>query len=74
MVWDGFYSQAELWDDCWGVTFRGDSGLYRFDLVCSEKLAFYELADIMGEISLLLAGWDGRTRWGGGGTGVGLRD
>ena len=25
----------------------------------------------MGEIGLLLTGWDGRTVWGGGGTGVG---
>ena len=53
-----------------GVTFRGYAGSYRFTPVCSEKLAFYALAGRMGEIGLLLDGWDGRTRrngWDGGG-------
>ena len=65
LVWDGLYSQAELWDDCWGIPFRGDAGLYRFAPVCSNKLAFYALDSIMGETGLLLAGWDGRTGWDG---------
>ena len=50
LVWDGLYSQAELWAACWGVTFRGDNGLYQFDPVFSMKLAFYALDGIMGEI------------------------
>ena len=64
------YSPAELWEACCGVPFRGDSGSYRFDSVRLKKLAFYALAVIMGEIGLLLAGWDGqtgRTGWDGGG-------
>ena len=35
---------------------------------------FYALAGIMGEIGLLLAGWDEWTGWDGGGTGMGWRD
>ena len=53
-----------------GFPFRGDTESYQFTPVCSEKLDFYALAGIMGEIGLLLAGWDGRTghtRWDGGG-------
>ena len=64
------YSKAELWEDFGGVSFSGDAGLYRFAPVCSNKLAFYALDSIMGEIGLLLDGWDGRTRrngWDGGG-------
>ena len=55
MVWDGLYLRAALWEACWGVLFRGDSELYRFSLFCSEKLAFYAMAGIMGEIFLLMA-------------------
>ena len=50
-----------------GVPLRGDAVLYWLDLVCLEKLSFYALDGIMVEIGLLLAGWDGRTRWDGGG-------
>ena len=74
LVWDGFYSQAELWEACWGVPFRGDTGSYWFYRFRSDKLDFYMLAGIMGEIGLLLDGWDGMTKWGGGGTGMGWRD
>ena len=58
MDWYGFYSQAALWKACWRVSFRGDTRSYRFAPVCSDKLAFYVLGDIMGEIGLLLAGLD----------------
>ena len=64
MFWDGLYSRAALWEACRGVPFRGDAGLYRFSLVRSEKLDFYVLAGIMGEIGFL---WDGRIGWDGGG-------
>ena len=57
-----------------GVPLRGDAVLYWLDLVCLEKLSFYALDGIMVEIGLLLAGWDGWTRWDGGGTGVGWRE
>ena len=42
-----------------GVPFRIDAGSYWFTSVCSEKLDFYAIAGIMGEIGLLLSGWDG---------------
>ena len=47
------------------------AGLYRypFSWVCSEKLDLCALVGIMGEIGLLLSGWDGWTGWDGGGTG-----
>ena len=51
------------------VTFIGDDGSYQFTMIRSEKLVFNALAGIMGEIGLLLAGWDrrtGQTIWGGG--------
>ena len=47
---------------------------YWFYQGCSEKLAFYALGGIMGEIGLLLDEWDGWTGWDGGGTGVGWRE
>ena len=43
----------------------GESRSYRFTIVRLEKLSFYSLAGIMGEIDLLLAVWDGSTRWNG---------
>ena len=45
-----------------GVTFRGGAGSYWFAPVCSEKLAFYAIAGILGEIGLMLSGWDGQNR------------
>ena len=61
MNWYLLYSPAALWEDCWGLPFRVDAGSYWFSPVRSEKLGFYALAGIIGEIGLLLAGWDGRT-------------
>ena len=61
--WDGLYSSAELREDFCGVTFKVDAGSYWFTPVRMEKLDFYALAGIMGEIGLLLAGWDRLTRW-----------
>ena len=74
LFWYGYYSQAALWEACWGVPFRGDAGSYWFSLVHSEKLAFYALGGIMGEIGLLLDGWDRWNGWSGGRTGVGWRE
>ena len=60
-----------------GAPFRGDYVLYWFALVCLDKLDFYALDGIMGEIGLLLAGWysrldrmDRRVRGWYGGTGA----
>ena len=39
-----------------GVPFRGDAGSYWFAPVCSEKLAFYAISGILGEIGLMLSG------------------
>ena len=67
MFWYGLYSKASLWEAWWGVPFIGDTGLYWFAPVCSEKLDFYALDGIMGEIGLLLDRWCGRIKWDGGG-------
>ena len=34
-----------------------------FSPVLSKKLDFYTMAGILGDIGLLLAGWDGQTGW-----------
>ena len=45
-----------------GVLFRGDTGSYWFTPFCSENLVFHALAGRMGQIVLLMAVWDRRTR------------
>ena len=72
LFWDGLYSQAALWEACWGVPFRGDAGLYRLDRIGIGFLGFSRRNWILcsgwyEEISLLLYGWDGWTGWNGGG-------
>ena len=47
-----------------------ESYRYPSSWIRSEKLGLYALAGIMGDIGLLLDGWDGRTGWGRGGTRV----
>ena len=56
MVLDRFYSQAALWEACWGVPFRGYYGLYRFSPARLEKMDFYVMVGIMRETGLPL-GW-----------------
>ena len=74
LFWYKFYPQAALWEARWGANSRGDAISYQFYPVRSEKMDFYALDGIMGEIGLLLYGWDGRNGWDGGGTGVGWSD
>ena len=50
-----------------GVFFIREYVSYRFNPVRSEKLDFYDLDGIIGEMGLLLAGWEGWTIWDRGG-------
>ena len=60
--------------DCIGWIASAESYKYWSSWIHSEKLAFYALAGIMGEIGLILARWDRQTIWDRGGTEVGWRD
>ena len=82
MVLLGGYLQRRRWLDriAWIVWIVSD-GSYWLNCISigilgftSDKLDFYALDGIMGEIGLILAVWDRRTGWDVGGMGVGLRD
>ena len=62
MFWGGLYSQAGLWEACWGVPFRGGSGSYRLDRIGISFIRFawrnwLLCAGWYEEISLLLVVW-----------------
>ena len=65
IYWDVLYSMDALWEDFWGSFQRRCLIVLVYPILLIE-IDFYALADIMGEIGLLLVGWyrqTVQTRW-----------